>query len=247
MDETLETFGENKLKIFQKKRGYRFSADAILLSEFVSIRRDEKAIDLGTGCGILPLLLSQTTKGRSFLGVEVQKTLSDLAERNVMLNHLQGRIRILREDYRTLPRIFPAGSFHVAVSNPPYRKFHSGRVNPSQERAIARHEIYGAIDDLVSVAAYLLPPKGRFYLIFPASRAVDVIAGLRQNMLEPKRIRFVHPYAGAGAKFILVESVKDSGVELKIMAPLILRRPRGPRRHLRLHADHNQKPFDIAS
>jgi tRNA1Val (adenine37-N6)-methyltransferase len=221
-DETLETFGESKLHILQKKRGYRFSVDAILLSEFVRIRKDERAIDLGTGCGILPLLLSQTTKVRSFLGVEVQKTLSDLAERNVVLNHFQHRITILHEDYRTLPRIFPAGSFHVVVSNPPYRKFRSGRMNPSQERAIARHEIYGAIDDLVSVVAYLLPPRGRFYLIFPASRAVDAIASLRRNMLEPKRIRFVHPDAGAGAKFILVESVKNSGVELKIMAPLTL-------------------------
>jgi tRNA1Val (adenine37-N6)-methyltransferase len=226
LDETLEAFGESKLHILQKKRGYRFSVDAILLSEFVRIRKDEKAIDLGAGCGILALLLSQTTKVRSFLGVEVQKTLSDLAERNVVSNHFQHRITILHEDYRTLPRIFPAGSFHVVVSNPPYRKFRSGRVNPSQERAIARHEIYGTIDDLVSVAAYLLPPKGRFYLIFPASRAVDAIASLRQNMLEPKRIRFVHPYAGAGAKFILVESVKDSGVELKIMAPLILHEPK---------------------
>jgi tRNA1Val (adenine37-N6)-methyltransferase len=226
LDDTLETFGESKLHILQKKRGYRFSVDAILLSEFVRIRKDEKAIDLGAGCGILALLLSQTTKVRSFLGVEVQKTLSDLAERNVVSNHFQHRITILHEDYRTLPRIFPAGSFHVVVSNPPYRKFRSGRVNPSQERAIARHEIYGTIDDLVSVAAYLLPPKGRFYLIFPASRAVDAIASLRQNMLEPKRIRFVHPYAGAGAKFILVESVKDSGVELKIMAPLILHEPK---------------------
>ncbi len=226
LDETLETFGESKLHILQKKRGYRFSVDAILLSEFVRIRKDEKAIDLGAGCGILVLLLSQTTKVRSFLGVEVQKTLSDLAEKNVVLNHFQHRITILHEDYRTLPRIFPAGSFHVVVSNPPYRKFRSGRVNPSQERAIARHEIYGTIDDLVSVAAYLLPPKGRFYLIFPASRTVDAIAGLRRNMLEPKRIRFVHPYAGAGAKFILVESVKDSGVELKIMAPLILHEPK---------------------
>ena len=226
LDETLESFGENKLQILQKKKGYRFSADAILLSQFVRIRKDEKAIDLGTGCGILPLLLSQTTRVCSFLGVEVQKTLSDLAERNVVLNHFQHRITIRHEDYRTLPRIFPAGSFHVVVSNPPYRKFRSGRVNPSQERAIARHEIYGAIDDLVSVAAYLLPPKGRFYLIFPASRAVDAIASLRRNMLEPKRIRFVHSYAGSGAKFILVESVKDSGVELKIMAPLILHEPK---------------------
>jgi tRNA1Val (adenine37-N6)-methyltransferase len=226
LDDTLETFGESKLHILQKKRGYRFSVDAILLSEFVRIRKDEKAIDLGAGCGILALLLSQTTKVRSFLGVEVQKTLSDLAERNVVSNHFQHRITILHEDYRTLPRIFPAGSFHVVVSNPPYRKFRSGRVNPSQERAIARHEIYGTIDDLVSVAAYLLPPKGRFYLIFPASRTVDAIASLRRNMLEPKRIRFVHPYAGAGAKFILVESVKDSGVELKIMAPLILHEPK---------------------
>src|SRR4030042_4440676 len=98
-DETLETFGENKLQILQKKRGYRFSADAILLSEFVRIRKGEKVIDLGTGCGILPLLLSQTTKACTFLGVEVQKTLSDLAERNVVLNRFQHKLSILHEYY----------------------------------------------------------------------------------------------------------------------------------------------------
>jgi len=225
VDETLEPFFDGKIQIIQKKKGYRFSVDAILLSQFVRIRKNERVIDLGTGCGILPLLLSQNAKAHSFVGVEIQKGLAECAERNVVLNHLEGRISILREDFRELKRIFPSGSFDVALSNPPYREYQTGRINPSREKAIARHEIEGKLEDLIWVVSYLLPPKGRCYLIFPALRTVDLFVALRNGKLEPKRIQFVHPRIGEGAKFILVESLKVSGVELKVMRPLSLEEP----------------------
>ena len=117
---------------------------------------------------------------------------------------------------------FPPGSFDVALSNPPYRKFRTGRINPSLEKAIARHEIKGTLEDLISIVSYLLPPKGRCYLIFPALRIVDLLVVLRGEKLEPKRLQFVHPRMGEEAKFILIESIKTSGVELKLMEPLIL-------------------------
>jgi tRNA1Val (adenine37-N6)-methyltransferase len=177
---------------------------------------------LGTGCGILPLLLSQTTKAHSFVGVEIQKGLAECAKKNVILNYLEDRISILHQDYRKLNSIFPPGSFDVVLSNPPYRKYRTGRVNPSIEKAIARHEIRGTLEDLISIASYLLPTKGRCYLIFPALRTIDLLMILRAEKLEPKRLQFVHPRIKEGAKFILVESVKASGVELKIMEPLIL-------------------------
>ncbi len=224
-DETLDQFFGGKIQILQRKKGYRFSVDAILLSQFIKIRRNEKAIDLGTGCGILPLLLSYTTKGRSFLGVEIQKELAELARKNVLSNHLCGRVSILCRDWRTLKETLPPGSFDVVFSNPPYRKDRTGRVNPTLEKAIARHEIKGTIEDLITIASHLLPPKGRCYLIYPASRIVDLFLTLRRKELEPKRIQPVYPRFNEEAKFILIESVKASGVELRMMKPLILDGP----------------------
>ncbi|HXX32904.1 MAG TPA: methyltransferase, partial [Thermodesulfobacteriota bacterium] len=190
-DETLDTFLNGKLQILQKKNGYRFSLDAILLSQFVTIRKDERVIDLGTGCGILPLLLSYSTKAHSFVGVEIQKGLAGCARKNVVLNHLNGRISVLRQDFRKLRGIFPPGSFDVVLSNPPYRRYRSGRINPSVEKAVARHEIKGTLEDLIGIASYLLPSKGRCYLIFPALRTVDLFVALREGKLEPKRLQLV--------------------------------------------------------
>jgi tRNA1Val (adenine37-N6)-methyltransferase len=221
-DETLDTFFNGNLQMIQKKRGYRFSVDAILLSQFVKIHKDERVIDLGTGCGVLPLLLSHTTQAHSFIGVEIQKKMADCAKKNVILNHLENRISIIRQDFRELRNTFPPGSFDVVLSNPPYRKYRTGRINPSLEKAIARHEVKGTLEDLVSIASYLLPPKGRCYVIFPVLRTVDLFVALRGEKLEPKRLQFVHPFLGKEAKFVLTESIKDSGVELKLMNPLIL-------------------------
>jgi tRNA1Val (adenine37-N6)-methyltransferase len=148
--------------------------------------------------------------------------LAECAEKNVVLNHLEDRISILMQDFRELKETFRPGSFDVVLSNPPYRKYRTGRINPSIEKAIARHEIKGTLGDLISIASYLLPPKGRCYLIFPALRTLDLLVALRGAKLEPKRLRFVHPRMADEAKFILIESIKDSGVELKIMDPLFL-------------------------
>lgn len=221
-DETLDTFFNGKLQIIQKKKGYRFSIDAVLLSQFAKIHKNERVIDLGTGCGILPLLLSLTTKAHSFIGVEIQKGLVNCAKKNVLLNDLENRISILKQDFRKLKGTFPPGSFDVVLSNPPYRRYRAGRINPSMEKAVARHEIKGTLEDLISVASYLLPPKGRCYLIFPPLRAVDLFVALRGEKLEPKRLQFVHPRIVEEAKFTLIESIKDSGVELKVMDPLFL-------------------------
>jgi tRNA1Val (adenine37-N6)-methyltransferase len=239
-DETLDTFFNGKLQIIQRKKGYRFSIDAVLLSQFVKIRKNERVIDLGTGCGILPLLLSHTTKAVSFVGVEIQKGLAECAKKNVVLNHLEDRISVLKEDFRGLSGSFLPGSFDVVLSNPPYRGYRTGRINPSLEKAIARHEIKGTLEDLISIVSYLLSPKGRFYLIFPALRTVDLFVALRERDLEPKRVQFVHSCMGEEAKFILTESIKTTGVEIEIMAPLILNQSDGATRVLHLE----DKNFD---
>jgi tRNA1Val (adenine37-N6)-methyltransferase len=227
-DETLDSFFDGTLHVLQKKKGYRLSIDAILLSHFIRLQKDENAIDLGTGCAILPLLLSKTTKVHSMVGIEIQEDLADLARKNVELNRLNDRITILHHVFKWLREVFPPGSFHVVFSNPPYRKYLTGRINPSLEKAIARHEIKGTLKDLTRVAAYLLPTKGRCYLIYPASRAIDLLTALRDHQLEPKRLQLVHPRKGEAAKFILVESVKDAGAELKIKEPLFLADPSAP-------------------
>jgi tRNA1Val (adenine37-N6)-methyltransferase len=221
-DETLSTFLDGRVQVLQKKRGYRFSVDALLLSQFARIRKNEKVVDLGTGCGIIPLLLSQTTGAQSFTGIEIQKELASIARRNVILNRLQDRITIHHQDVRELKGLFPPGSFDVVLSNPPYRKSRAGKMNPSLEKAIARHEIQGTLEELTGMMAYLLPPKGRCYLIYSASRAVDLLVSLRNNGLEPKRLQWVYPRIGEEAGFVLTESLKDSGTELRVLPPLIL-------------------------
>jgi tRNA1Val (adenine37-N6)-methyltransferase len=222
LDETLDTFFNGSLQILQKKRGYRFSIDAVLLSQFINLRKDEKVIDLGTGCGILPLILARTTQAYSFVGVEIQKGLAEYARKNVILNHLGHRISILHQDFKELKISFSPGSFDVVISNPPYRQYRTGRTNPCLEKAIARHEVQSTLVDLIRITSYLLPAKGRFYLIFPALRTVDLLVALRMEKLEPKRLQFVYPHRGEEAKFILTESVKASGVALKLLEPLIL-------------------------
>jgi tRNA1Val (adenine37-N6)-methyltransferase len=221
-DETLDPFFDGALRVLQKKKGYRFSVDSVLLSRFIRMRRNDQAIDLGTGCGIIPLLLSHSTESRSFVGVEIQEELADLARRNISLNSLDARITILCRDFRELKTIYPAGSFEVVFSNPPYYRSLSGRLNATPEKTLARHEIRGTLADLASIAAYLLPAKGRCYLIYPAFRLVDLLVCLRGNRLEPKRLRFVHPGAGRQARFVLVESAKATGRELTVMAPVIV-------------------------
>ena len=221
-DETLDTFFNGKLKIIQKKKGYRFSIDALLISEFIHLRKGERVIDLGTGCGILPILLSQKGKAKSFVGVEIQEDLAECARKNVRLNHLESLISILHQDFRELKNVFSSGFFDVVISNPPYWKNRTGRLNPSIQKAIARHELKGTLEDLISISSYLLKHKGRIYLIFTAQRVVDLLVALRKENLEPKQFQLVYPRPEEEAKFVLVEAVKSSGVELKILPPLIL-------------------------
>ncbi|MCD6487111.1 MAG: hypothetical protein J7K35_07280, partial [Syntrophobacterales bacterium] len=148
--------------------------------------------------------------------------LADMARRNVELNGLGNQIRVYSGDVRKIEKLFDPQSFDVAVFNPPYRRLNSGRINPDQERAEARHEIRGTIDDFLASARYLLKDSGRVYVIYPASRGVQLIAGMRENDMEPKKLRVVYSNSSSGAVFILAEGVKGAGEELKIMPPLFI-------------------------
>ncbi len=221
-DETLEPFGDGRLRLLQKKNGYRFSLDAVLLAGLTRLRPGDRVVDLGTGCGIIPLLLACRFPDTFFLGVEHQASLADLARRNVSLNGFSRRIIILAAPMQELPRYLPPASCQVVISNPPYRPLGAGRLNPQSERAIARHEIQGSLAAVAKTARHVLPDKGRLYLIYPAWRTVHLLSLLRDHRLEPKTLRFIHSRATAAASLVWVEARLRSREEVRILPPLIL-------------------------
>jgi tRNA1Val (adenine37-N6)-methyltransferase len=223
----LEPFGKDKLFIFQKKQGYRFSLDSVLLAGLTTLRHGNRVIDLGTGCGIVSLLLACRFPDCTLVGVESQSSLASLAARNVLVNGLTGRVEILAGEMQNLHRHFPSESFDVVVSNPPYRPLGSGRVNPLTERAIARHELHGSLEAVALTTNYLLPPGGRLALIYPAWRLIHLCSSLRSNSLEPKTLRFIHSRTEEEAKLVWVEARKGGREDVKVLPPLIIYQSQG--------------------
>ncbi len=221
-NEKIEELGDKRLKIIQASDSYRFSVDSILLLNFIRIKNYEKIIDLGTGSGIIPLLLFGKRKGLSIYGVEIQRDLADMARRSVDLNKLQNGINIIQEDFRNLKNIFKNQQFDVAVSNPPYISLGHGKINPLSSRAIARHEIKGDIEDIISVSNYLLKNKGRIYLIYRSAKLIKLVIALKKYGIEPKVIKFIHPRPGENANLVLLEGIKSGKEELKIEDPIFL-------------------------
>ncbi len=221
-DETLDTLFGGELKIIQKKEGYRFSIDALLLASFIQARPEDKIIDLGTGCGIIPLILIYQKKGSKIIGVEIQPSLADLARRNVLLNNFPGQIEIWEKDFKELKEESWRDYFDLVITNPPYRRLGAGRINPHPEKAIARHEIKATLADILQVSYYILKAKGRLIMIYPARRVADLFHELRQNHLEPKKVQFVHSRLNEAARLVLVEAWKGGRVQAEVLPPLIL-------------------------
>ena len=218
-DETIDPFMDGRLRIIQSKTGYRFSIDAVLLSDFVTIKKYDTVIDLGTGCGVIPLSLLASKPLKHIYCIEIQPELACQAMRNARLNNLDKKMSVIIGDMRSVP--LPAASFNVVVCNPPYRQKKSGRINPDQQRAIARHEIYASLDDIIIAARYLLRTRGRLALIYPAERLADLIEKLRQSGFEPKKIRVIYPDMGANAKLVLMEAWFGGKNGLTVLPPLI--------------------------
>ena len=221
-NEKIEDLENKRLKIIQAKDSYRFSVDSILLLNFIRLKNYENIIDLGTGSGIIPLLLFGKKKGLSIYGVEIQKDLADMARRSVELNKLQNGIIIIQEDFRNLKNNFKNQQFDVVVSNPPYISMGQGKINPSSSRAIARHEIKGDLEDIISVSNYLLKNKGRIYLIYRSAKLIKLVITLKRYGIEPKVIKLIHPRPGENANLVLLEGVKGGKEELKIEDPIFL-------------------------
>ena len=220
--ETQDALFEGRLKVLQKKCGYRFSIDALLLAHFAKPLPMDQIIDLGTGCGILPLVLAFRHKVKSVIGVEIQPSLADLARRNVALNRLSTRIKIWEKDLKNLGGNRCRGTFDLVLSNPPYRKVGSGRVNPRLEKAMARHEITATLEDVIRTAGALLKDKGRLTMIYPASRTADLIEEMRKFHLEPKRWQFVHSHPGEEARLLLIEALKEGRPQVRVLPPFFL-------------------------
>lgn len=219
-NETLDSIRD--IKLFQAKDGYRFSVDAVLLENFISAKQIDKGIELGCGSGVISILLAKRLNSVNITAVEIQETLAKRAERNIKLNDLDNRIKLLSMDIRELRETFDTNEFDFVFSNPPFRKPMTGRISNREERAVARHEIEMTLQDLISTAAYLLKHSGKFYLIYHPFRLAELISILREAKLEPKRMRFVHSRPGEEAKMVLIEAVKGSGIWLKIDPPLYI-------------------------
>jgi len=217
-DEAIDEFMDGRLKLIQSKTGYRFSIDAILLSQFVTIKRGDRIVDLGTGCGIIPLILLLTRPVGYTMGLEIQKDLANQAARNTVLNGCEDRMGVILGDIKHPP--FAPSSADVVTCNPPYRPKNSGRINPDLQRAIARHEMLASLDDILNAASRTLRPKGRLAMIYSAVRLVEVLARMRGFNLEPKRIRIVYPGMESEAKLALVEASLGGKKGLKVLPPL---------------------------
>jgi tRNA1Val (adenine37-N6)-methyltransferase len=215
--ESIDFISGGRLRIIQSVNGYRFSADALLLAEFVTIRPGDTVVDLGTGCGIIPLLLLDKKAPSYVHGLEIQRELASQSMRNVALNGYQDRVAVIMGDIRQPP--LKPSSADVVVCNPPYREKESGRINPDPQRAIARHEMLAAIDDILDTARKLLRVSGRLAMIYPAERIVDVLVKMRGFDLEPKRMEFVYPGPQSEGKRALIEAYWGGGKGLKLLPP----------------------------
>ena len=221
-NERLDDLQRNGLKIIQKTDGFCFGMDAVLLSGFASVKPGERALDLGTGTGIIPPLLSAKTKGDHFTGLEIQTEIMKMAQRSVALNGLEKKIDIIQGDIKEASRIFGAASFDVVTSNPPYMNDAHGLKNPGDVKAISRHEVLCTLEDVVREGTKALKPGGRFYMVHRPHRLAEIITVMRQYKLEPKRMKFVHPFADKDANMVLIEAVRGGGAWLKLEPPVIV-------------------------
>ena len=219
--ERLDDLMTGGLKIIQSEDVFSFSLDAVLLARFAPVPAKGRIVDLCSGNGVIPLLLSTRTSA-SITGVEIQRRPAEMAERNVRLNGLQHRIRIEQADLRTFHITAGHGAFDLVTVNPPYLSAGSGDLTLNPRIAAARHEIYATLSDVAEACARLVKSGGKVAMVHRPSRLADIMTEFRRVRLEPKRVRFVHPRADKEANMVLIEAMKDGKPELRLMAPLIV-------------------------
>ena len=222
-NERIDDLELNGLKIIQNKDGFCFGMDSVLLSDFAKeIKKNSSILDMGTGTGILGILLSAKTQDTKITGVEIQPEVAQMAQRSVELNQLEERINILCEDIKKLKEIYEAGSFDAIVTNPPYKKKGTGGMNENEAKLISRHEITASLEDFISIASYLLKDQGSIYMVHRPERLADIMVNLRKYKLEPKVIKFVYPNQEKEPNLILMKATKNARPFLKIEKPIYI-------------------------
>ena len=225
--ERLDELHRNGYQIIQHSGKFCFGMDAVLLSGFARVKPGERALDLGTGTGIIPILLRGKTEGRDFTGLEIQEESADMARRSVAYNHLEESISIVTGDIKEAAALFGAASFDVVTSNPPYMTGNHGLVNPEQPKAIARHELLCTLEDVVRETSKLLRPGGRFYLVHRPFRLAEIMTVLVKYKLEPKRMRLVYPFADKEPNMVLLEALSGGRSRITVEKPLIVYKEQG--------------------
>ena len=220
--ERIDELQRNNYKIIQNTKKFCFGMDAVLLSGFAKVLLDETVLDLGTGTGIIPILLEAKTSGKHFIGLEIQSESANMAKRSVILNKLEDKIDIVDGDIKEASLLFGMASFDVVTCNPPYMNHSHGIVNPDSSKAIARHEIQCTLEDVIRESARVLKQKGRMYMVHRPFRLVDIINTCSMHKLEAKRMRLVYPYINKEPNMVLLECVKGGGKNLIVEAPLIV-------------------------
>jgi len=219
---TRDSLFSGKLLIYQERKGYRFSIDAVLLAGLARVRPGDRIVELGTGCGVVLLILAFRGLGESLLGIEIQPELFSLAQRNALENGLDERARFLNADFRAVSELLPPRCCDMVVSNPPYRRLSTGRVNPDKQRAIARHELVATLTDVFKAADHLLGDGGRLGLIYPAPRLGSLLAAAHEAGFCPKELTVIHSDPASSARLVYVQCTKRGGEELHISPPFII-------------------------
>lgn len=226
-NERIDDFEYKGLKIIQNKEAFCFGIDSILLSDFAKeIKKGSKVIDLGTGNGIIGIMLCAKTKLSKMIGVEVQEESAKLTKRNIELNNLEEKFEVINKNINDLDEVLQ-GTFDAVVTNPPYKKVGTGLTNENEKKLIARHEIKASLEDFIKVSSRLLKDKGNFYMVHRPDRLVDIIENLRKYKLEPKIIRFIHPSFGKEPNMLLIKATKNAKPFLKIEKPLYVYKETG--------------------
>ena len=213
---------QNGYMIIQDPGRFCFGMDAVLLSGFANIKKGERVLDLGTGTGIIPILLENKTQGLHFTGLEVQPESADMASRSVAYNHLEEKISIVTGDIKDASKIFGASSFDVITTNPPYMIGQHGLKNDADAKTIARHEVLCTLDDILMESSRILKPNGRFYMIHRPFRLAEIFSKMVQYKIEPKRMRLVYPYVDKEPNMVLIEGYRGGKSRLTVEKPLIV-------------------------